>query len=62
MVLGNSPYILVYENEAILPPNVYLTTIQLFQSSRGTPSSMLQLRINNLVRLEEESEIYSLKF
>ena len=53
MALGNSPYFLVYGQEAILPPNVTLPSLQLSQASRGTPSALLQKRINQLVRLEE---------
>eukprot|EP00253_Pinus_taeda_P024323 PITA_24323 len=53
VALGNSPYFLVYGQEAILPPNVTLPSLQLSQASRGTPSAFLQKRINQLVRLEE---------
>eukprot|EP00253_Pinus_taeda_P003980 PITA_03980 len=53
VALGNSPYFLVYEQEAILPPNITLPSLQLSQASRGTPSALLQKRINQLVRLEE---------
>eukprot|EP00253_Pinus_taeda_P014336 PITA_14336 len=53
VALGNSPYFLVYGKEAILPPNVTLPSLQLSQDSRGTPSTLLQERINQLMRLEE---------
>ena len=53
VVLGNSPYFLVYGQEAILPPNIAFPSLQLSQASRGTPSTLLQKRINQLVRLEE---------
>ena len=53
VALGNSPYFLVYGQEAILPPNITLPSLQLSQASRGTPSTLLQKRINQLVRLEE---------
>jgi len=53
VALGNSPYFLVYGQEAILPPNVTLPSLKLSQASRGTPSALLQKRINYLVRLEE---------
>ena len=33
--LGTSPYFLVYGKEAILPPNIYLPSLQLAQFSRG---------------------------
>eukprot|EP00253_Pinus_taeda_P007341 PITA_07341 len=53
VALGNSPYFLIYGQEAILPPNVTLPSLQLSQASKGTPSALLQERINQLVRLEE---------
>eukprot|EP00253_Pinus_taeda_P009104 PITA_09104 len=53
VALGNTPYFLVYGQEAILPPNITLPSLQLSQASRGTPSTLLQKRINQLVRLEE---------
>eukprot|EP00253_Pinus_taeda_P028108 PITA_28108 len=53
VALGNSPYVVVYRQEAILPPNVTLPSLQLSQASRGIPSALLQKRINQLVRLEE---------
>eukprot|EP00253_Pinus_taeda_P003846 PITA_03846 len=53
VALGNSPYFLIYGQESILPPNFTLPSLQLFQASRGTPKTLLQERINQLVRLEE---------
>eukprot|EP00253_Pinus_taeda_P016450 PITA_16450 len=53
VALGNSPYFLVYRQETTLPSNVTLPSLQLSQASRGTPSTLLQKRINQLVRLEE---------
>eukprot|EP00253_Pinus_taeda_P034769 PITA_34769 len=53
VALGNSPYFIVYGHEAILPPNATLPSLQLSQASRGTPSVLLQERINQLMRLEE---------
>eukprot|EP00253_Pinus_taeda_P020684 PITA_20684 len=53
VAVGNSPYFLVYGQEAFLPPNITLPSLQLSQASRGTPSALLQERINQLVRLEE---------
>eukprot|EP00253_Pinus_taeda_P025495 PITA_25495 len=41
------------DEEAILPPNLTLPSLQLSQASRGTPSALLQKSINQLVRLEE---------
>eukprot|EP00253_Pinus_taeda_P005222 PITA_05222 len=53
VTLGNSPYFLFYGLKAILPPNVALPSLQLSQASGGTLSTLLQKRINQLVRLEE---------
>eukprot|EP00253_Pinus_taeda_P020575 PITA_20575 len=62
VALGNSPYFLVYGQEAILPPNVTLPSLQLSQASRGTPSALLQERINQLMRLEELRDRARIKF
>ena len=51
--LGVSPYTLVYGKEAILPPNILLPSSQLAQDSRGTDNELLQIRINNLLKLGE---------
>ena len=48
-----SPYTLVYEKEAILPPNILFPSSQLDQTSRGTANEVLQIRINTLLKLEE---------
>eukprot|EP00253_Pinus_taeda_P033848 PITA_33848 len=53
VALRNSPYFLVYQQEAILSPNITLPSLQLSQAPRGTPSTLLQEWINQLVRLEE---------
>ena len=52
--LGTSPYFLVYGKEAILPPNIYLPSLQLAQSSCGRSSNVLQTRIDTLIKLKEE--------
>ena len=52
--LGTYPYFLVYGKEAILPPNIYLPSLQLSQSSRGRSSNFLQTRINTLLKLKQE--------
>ena len=52
--LGKSPYFLIYGKEAILPPNIYLLSLQLTQSSHGRSSNFLQTRIDILVKLKEE--------
>eukprot|EP00253_Pinus_taeda_P024598 PITA_24598 len=53
LALGNSPDFLIYGQEAFLPPNVSLPSLQLSQASRGNPSALLPERINELVRLEQ---------
>ena len=52
--LGTSSYFLVYGKEAILPPNIYLPSLQLAESTRGSYSNFLQTRIDALLKLEEE--------
>ena len=52
--LGTTPYFLVYGKEAILPPNIYLPSLQLAKSSHGRSSNVLQTRIDTLVKLKEE--------
>lgn len=44
--LRTSPYLLVYGKEAILPPNIYLPTLQISQESWGKPCLLVQSRIN----------------
>ena len=52
--LGTSPYFLVYGKDKILPPNIYLPSLQLAQSSRSRSSNVLQTRIDTLIKLKEE--------
>ena len=52
--LGTSPYFPAYGKEVILPPNIYLPSLQLAQYSHGRSSNFLQTRINTVVKLEEE--------
>jgi hypothetical protein len=52
--LGTSPYFLVYGKEEILPPNIYLPSLQLAQSFHGRSSNFLQTQINTLLKLKEE--------
>ena len=52
--LGTSPYFVFYFKESILPPNTYLPSLQLAQSSHGRSSNVLQTRIDTLVKLKEE--------
>ena len=60
--LGTSPYFLVYGKEAILPPNIYLPSLQLAQSSHGRYSNFLQTRIDTLLKLKEERDKAKEKF
>jgi hypothetical protein len=60
--IGNSPYFLVYGQEAILPNGLYLPSLQLAQDSQEEPSSAMQQRIDTLLMLEEEREKAKSKF
>jgi hypothetical protein len=60
--IGNSPYFLVYGQEAILPNGIYLPSLQLAQDSNDDESSTMQQRINTLIMLEEEREKAKYKF
>ena len=52
--LGTSPYFLFYGKEAILPLKIYLSSLQLTQSSCGRSSNFLQTWIDTLLKLKEE--------
>ena len=52
-LLGVSPYTLVYGKEAILPPNIMLPSSIIAQESRGSNNEILQIRIYNLLKVEE---------
>jgi hypothetical protein len=60
--IGNSPYFLVYGQEAIIPNWLSLPSLQLAHGSRGQPSSVIQQRIDTLLILGEEREKEKLKF
>jgi hypothetical protein len=60
--IGNSPYFLVYGQEAIIPNGLYLPSLQLAQDSNDDKSSTMQQRINTLLMLEEERERDKSKF
>jgi len=51
--LGNSLYVLVYGKEAILPPNSYIPSMALVQTTDGQPCSSIQYRTNQIFKLEE---------
>ena len=48
-----SPYTLVYGKEAVLPPNILLPSSIIAQESRGIDNEILQIRIYNMLKLEE---------
>ena len=48
-----SPYTLVYGKEAILAPNIMLPSSILAQESRGSENEVLQMRICNVLKIEE---------
>lgn len=54
--LKTSPYFIMYEKEAILPPNIYLLALQLSQKSQGKPCLVVHGRIKTLLKLEEERQ------
>jgi hypothetical protein len=50
--IGNSPYFLVYGQEAILPNGLYFPSLQFAQDSNKEPSPAMQQRINTILMLE----------
>ena len=54
--IGNSPFFLVYGVDAILPPNLFLPSLQPVRAVQETECSAIEERINLLLRLEEERE------
>ena len=54
--IGNSPFFLVYGTEAILPPNLFLPSLQLAQFVQDEDCPAMEKRINTLLKLEEERE------
>ena len=54
--IGNSPFFLVYGTEAILPPNLFLPSLQLAQSVQDEDSPAMEKMINTLLKLEEERD------
>ena len=59
---GTYPYFLVYGKESILPPNIYLPSLYLAQSSHGRSSNFLPNRIDALLKLKEERDKAKEKF
>ena len=60
--IGNSPFFLVYGKEDILPPHLFLPSLQLAQSVQEVPCSAMEHRINTLQKLEEDRELARKKF
>ena len=54
--IGSSPFKLVYGKEAVLPTNLILPSLDLVQFIEESPSSSLQLRHDQILKLEEERE------
>eukprot|EP00253_Pinus_taeda_P013897 PITA_13897 len=54
--IGSSPFKLVYGKEAVLPTNLILPSLALVQFIEENPSSSLQLRHDQILKLEEERE------
>ena len=54
--IGSSPFNLVYGKEAVLPTNLVLPSLALVQYIEETPSSSVQLRHDQILKLEEERE------
>eukprot|EP00253_Pinus_taeda_P029459 PITA_29459 len=54
--IGSSPFKLVYGKEIVLPTNLILPSLALVQFIEENPSSSLQLRHDQILKLEEERE------
>ena len=54
--IGNSPFFLVYGTEALLPPNLFLPSLQLAQSIQDEDCLAMEKRINTLIKHEEERD------
>eukprot|EP00253_Pinus_taeda_P035194 PITA_35194 len=54
--IGNSPFNLVYGKEVGLPSNLVLPSLALVQFIEESPSSSIQLRHDQIFKLEEERE------
>ena len=54
--IGSSPFNLVYGKEAVLPTNLVLPSLALVQFIEEIPSSSIQLRHDQILKLEEERE------
>ena len=54
--IGTSPFNLVYGKEVVIPANLVLPSLALVQFIEESPSSSIQLRHDQILKLEEERE------
>eukprot|EP00253_Pinus_taeda_P024238 PITA_24238 len=54
--IGTSPFNLVYGKEVVIPTNLVLPSLALVQFIEESPSSSIQLRHDQILKLEEERE------
>ena len=54
--IGTSPFNLVYGKEAVIPSILALSSLALVQFIDLVPSSSLQLRMSQILKMEEERE------
>ena len=54
--IGTSPFNLVYGKEVVIPANLMLPSLALVQFIEESPSSFIQLRHDQILKLEEERE------
>ena len=54
--IGTSPFNLVYGKDAVIPANLVLPSLALVQFIEESPSSSIQLRHDQILKLEEERE------
>ena len=55
-LIVTSPFMLVYGKEAVLPTNVTIPSLTLVQFIDENPSSSLQLRQDQILKMEEQRE------
>jgi len=54
--IGSSPFNLVYGKEVVIPPNLALPSLNLVQFIEEIPSSSIQLRFDQILKLDQERE------
>ena len=54
--IGTSPFNLLYGKEVVIPSKLILPSLALVQLIEENPSSSIQLRFDQILKLEEESE------